>query len=104
MTAREDSDRLYRVIEDLLDISRIESGQAEIQLQPVNVEELVLQVTDKVRAAFRDQRITLNIEVAPDVPQVLADSTRLHLVFDNLLSNALKYTPARGGSESDGQA
>ncbi|OGP73749.1 MAG: hypothetical protein A2Y80_04735 [Deltaproteobacteria bacterium RBG_13_58_19] len=96
-TAREDSDRLYRVIEDLLDISRIESGQAEIKLQPVNVEELVLQATEKMRPAFLDHKITLNIKVAPDVPRVLADPARLQLVFDNLLSNALKYTP-RGGA------
>jgi NtrC-family two-component system sensor histidine kinase KinB len=96
VTARDDSDRLYRVIEDLLDISRIESGQAEIKLQPVNVEELVLQATDKMRAAFLDRRITLNIELAPDVPRVLADPTRLQLVFDNLLSNALKYTRMGG--------
>jgi K+-sensing histidine kinase KdpD len=62
VTARDDSDRLYRVIEDLLDISRIESGQAEITLQPVNVEELVLQATDKMSAAFLDRRITFNLE------------------------------------------
>jgi signal transduction histidine kinase len=96
VTAREDSDRLYRVIEDLLDISRIESGQAEIKLQPVNVEELVLQATDKMRSAFLDRRITLNIDLAPDVPRVLADPTRLQLVFDNLLNNALKYTRMGG--------
>ena len=96
VTAREDSDRLYRVIEDLLDISRIESGQAEIKLQPVNVEELVLQATDKMRAAFLDRKITLDLELAPDVPRVLADPTRLQLVFDNLLSNALKYTRMGG--------
>jgi NtrC-family two-component system sensor histidine kinase KinB len=96
VTARDDSDRLYRVIEDLLDISRIESGQAEIKLQPVNVEELVLQATDKMRTAFLDRKITLNIELAPDVPRVLADPIRLQLVFDNLLSNALKYTPVGG--------
>jgi NtrC-family two-component system sensor histidine kinase KinB len=96
VTAREDSDRLYRVIEDLLDISRIESGQAEIRLQPVNVEELILQATDKMRAAFLDRKITLDIELAPDVPRVLADPTRLQLVFDNLLSNGLKYTRMGG--------
>ena len=96
VTARDDSDRLYRVIEDLLDISRIESGQAEITLQPVNVAELVLQATDKMRAAFLDRRITFNLELAPDVPRVLADPTRLQLVFDNLLSNALKYTGPGG--------
>jgi NtrC-family two-component system sensor histidine kinase KinB len=96
VTARDDSDRLYRVIEDLLDISRIESGQAEIKLQPVNVEELVLQATDKMRAAFLDRKITLDIELAPDVHRVLADPTRLQLVFDNLLNNALKYTRIGG--------
>jgi NtrC-family two-component system sensor histidine kinase KinB len=93
-TARQDSDRLYQVIEDLLDISRIESGGAEIQLQPVNVEELIGQATDKVRSAFRDHKITLSLNVAADVPPVLVDPARFHLVFDNLLSNALKYTSA----------
>ena len=96
ITAREDSDRLYRVIEDLLDISRIESGQAEITLQPVNVEELVLQAAEKMRPAFRDQGVRLNLKVAPEVPRVLADPARLQIVFDNLLSNALKYTPMGG--------
>jgi signal transduction histidine kinase len=97
--ARQDSDRLYRVIEDLLDISRIESEGAGIQLEPVNVEDLLLQVTDKVRSAFRDQKIKLHLDVAADVPQVLIDPTRFQLVFDNLLNNALKYT-ASGGEVS----
>lgn len=95
-TARQDSDRLYRVIEDLLDISRIESGGAEMQFEPVNAEDLVLQVTDKARSAFLDQKITLRLDVAGDVPRVLVDSTRFQLVFDNLLNNALKYTPSGG--------
>jgi NtrC-family two-component system sensor histidine kinase KinB len=95
-TARQDSDRLYRVIEDLLDISRIESGRAELQLEPVNVEDLVLQVTDKMRSAFLDRKITVHLKVAPEVPRVLIDATRFQLVFDNLLNNALKYTPSGG--------
>ncbi len=95
-TARQDSDRLYRVIEDLLDISRIESGSAEIQLEPVNVEDLVLQMAEKVRSAFLDKKIALHLDVAPEVPRVLIDPTRFQLVFDNLLNNALKYTPSGG--------
>jgi two-component system, NtrC family, sensor histidine kinase KinB len=95
-TARQDSDRLHRVIEDLLDISRMESGGAEIQLEPVNVEDLVLQVAEKVRSAFLDKKIALHLDVAAEVPQVFIDPTRLQLVFDNLLNNALKYTPSGG--------
>jgi NtrC-family two-component system sensor histidine kinase KinB len=95
-TARQDSDRLHRVIEDLLDISRMESGGAEMQFEPVNVQDLVLQVTDGMRSAFLDQKIALHLEVAPEVPRVLIDPTRFQLVFDNLLGNALKYTSAGG--------
>ena len=95
-TARQDSDRLHRVIEDLLDISRMESGGAEMQFEPVNVQELVLQVTDKLRSAFAEQKISLHLEVAPEVPRVRIDPTRFQLVFDNLLSNALKYTCTGG--------
>jgi two-component system, NtrC family, sensor histidine kinase KinB len=95
-TARQDSDRLHRVIEDLLDISRMESGGAEMQFEPVNVQDLLLQVTDKMPSTFSDQKITLHLEVAPDVPRVLIDRTRFQLVFDNLLGNALKYTCTGG--------
>jgi two-component system, NtrC family, sensor histidine kinase KinB len=94
--ARQDSDRLHRVIEDLLDISRMESGGAEMQVEPVNVQDLLLQVTDKMRTAFLDQKITLQLEVSPETPRVLIDPTRFQLVFDNLLGNALKYTSAGG--------
>jgi signal transduction histidine kinase len=95
-TARQDSDRLHQVIEDLLDISRMESGGAELQFEPVNVQDLILQVTDKMRSNFLDQKIALHLEVAPEVPRVLIDPTRFPLVFDNLLGNALKYTSAGG--------
>ena len=94
--ARHDGDRLYRVIEDLLELSRLESGGAEIQLQRLNVEDLLLQVTERMRTAFVDQGVELKMESPGETPPLLADPTRIGPVFDNLLSNALKYTP-RGG-------
>jgi len=94
--ARQDAERLYRVIEDLLDLSRIESGAAEMRLQPVTAESLVMAATEKVNLAFLDHGVALGLEVPADLPPVLADPPRIQVVLDNLLSNALKYTP-RGG-------
>jgi len=95
-TAREDSNRLYRIIESLLDISRMESGQSRMQLQPVAAEQLVLQPVDAMRTAFLDRGVALEIDVPLDTPSVMADELRVRYVFENLLSNALKYTPAGG--------
>jgi two-component system, NtrC family, sensor histidine kinase KinB len=95
-TAREDSDRLFRIIESLLDLSRMESGRSEIQMSPVTAEQLVIQAVEEMRSAFLDRGITLAIDVSPDVPSVLADTLRLQSVFGNLLNNALRNTSAGG--------
>ncbi len=95
-TAREDSNRLYRIIESLLDISRMESGQSRMQLHPVAAEQLVMQPVDEMRTAYLDRGVALEIDVPLDTPPVMADELRVRYVFENLLSNALKYTPAGG--------
>ena len=94
--ARQDSDRLYRVIEDLLELSHLESGGAEMQLQQMNAEDLLLRVMERHRAAFVDRGVELTMESPGDAPPVVADPSRIGLVFDNLLQNALKYTPKGG--------
>jgi two-component system, NtrC family, sensor histidine kinase KinB len=94
--ARQDSDRLYRVIEDLLELSHLESGGAEMARQRLNVEDLLLRILERNRAAFIDQGIELKMESPGEAPPVLADPGRIGHVFDNLLDNALKYT-SRGG-------
>jgi signal transduction histidine kinase len=94
--ARNDSDRLHRIIENLLDMSRMESGRAPIQKLSVTPEQLVLQASDVFRTAFQDRGVHLKIDLTPDVPSVLADPTRMQHVFANLLNNALKHTPPGG--------
>jgi signal transduction histidine kinase/HAMP domain-containing protein len=95
--ARNDSDRLHRIIENLLDMSRMEAGRAAVQRLPVAPEQLVLQASDDFRTAFLDRGVNLKLDLPPDVPPVLVDPIRIKHVFSNLLNNALKHTP-RGGS------
>jgi NtrC-family two-component system sensor histidine kinase KinB len=96
IAAREDSDRLYRIIENLLDISRMEAGRSELELVPVNAEQVILDAVEKVRAAYLAKGIALTINVPGDIPSVLADTFRLESVFGNLLNNALKNTSPGG--------
>jgi two-component system, NtrC family, sensor histidine kinase KinB len=105
--ARNDSDRLHRIIQNLLDMSRMESDRAAIRKQPVTVEQLVLQATDEFQTAFLDGGINLKIDISQEVSPVLADPPRIQHVFANLLNNALKHTPPGGevriSASSEGQ-
>jgi len=102
--AREDSDRLYRIIENLLDISRMEAGRSELEFIPVNTEQIILDAVEKMRASYLAKGIALTINVPGDIPLVLADTFRLESVFANLLNNALKNTPPGGQVTVSAQA
>ena len=96
VAAREDSDRLHQIIENLLDMGRIESGRALMDLCPVAPERLVSRAIEGVATAFRDKGVALESDISPDAPEVLADPARIGHVFSNLLRNALKHTPGGG--------
>jgi NtrC-family two-component system sensor histidine kinase KinB len=105
-TAREDSEHLHRMIETLLDIGRIRSGRMEMEMKPMEPGKLIDHSLDVARQAFKEKEVRLHRSYPMDLPPVLADASRVHLVLGNLLSNALKYTPAGGtvsvAAERDG--
>jgi two-component system, NtrC family, sensor histidine kinase KinB len=94
--ARQDSDRLYRIIENLLSISRIESGTAQFQFRAMSPAEIISGAAEPMRSAFADKKIKLEITAPADLPQVSADPVAIASAITNLLSNALKFTPAGG--------
>jgi two-component system, NtrC family, sensor histidine kinase KinB len=97
LAAREDSDRLHQILQNLLDISRIESGRLHMDCQDTYAQSLVLDAVEPFRRAAQDVGVELKIQLPDDLPMVCADSTQIGHVFSNLLSNALRYT-APGGS------
>jgi signal transduction histidine kinase len=96
MAARDDADRLQKIIEDLLDMGRLESGRVKLDLQSEPSERLVSDAVTPLETAFHDKCLTLQVDVPVETPAVLADPTRIGHVFSNLLTNALKYTPPGG--------
>jgi signal transduction histidine kinase len=94
--AKADSDRLYRTIDDLLSISRIESGRALFQFRPMAPREIVLSSVDPLRELFTEKHLHLTVVAVAELPFVRADPESIHSALTNLLSNALKFTPPGG--------
>jgi signal transduction histidine kinase len=95
--AREDSERLYRIMESVLSISRMESGRAQFQFTPMRPEKIVSQAMDGMRGAMAEKEIRIEVNVPQQLPNVSADATAIGSALTNLLSNAQKYAP-RGGT------
>jgi len=89
-------DRLIRLVDDLLDLSRIQSGRASIELVPVSVKKAADGAVDAVRGFAQERGVKLQCEDAEDAPVVMAHADRLEQVIVNLLSNAIKFSPSEG--------
>jgi signal transduction histidine kinase len=97
LAARQDADRILAMIDDLLDLTRIEQGRVKLDLQPVSAGELLGGAAARMRPQAEDAGIALEAEVdGPDL-FVMVDRDRIGHVFDNLIVNAIQHTP-RGGS------
>jgi len=95
---RDNAERLHDLVSDLLDISRIESGRIDLDVQVVSVPEIIRRVADNLRMEFSARNLTLTLDVPPRVPEVFGDPDRLEQILTNLLSNAYKYTRQGGAT------
>jgi histidine kinase len=91
-----EADRLNRLVDDLQELSRVEARAYELDIRPVEISSLVHTVTKRLGPQFETKHISLSLELAPDLPRVLADEDRIVQVLTNLLGNALHYTSENG--------
>ena len=94
--ARVDGERIQALADDLLDLSRLQAGRLEMDLETVASDSLVEAAEETQRAAAGSKGVTLAREILPDCPAVRADRDRAALVLANLLANAVRHTPAGG--------
>lgn len=91
---RHDADRVTRMLTELLDISRLEKGRLHLRTRVVDLGELARSVVDKV--AMAESQLEATVEVADDLPEVVADADKVEQVLTNLVENAAKYGSPAG--------
>jgi two-component system phosphate regulon sensor histidine kinase PhoR len=89
-------DSLSLMVNELLELSRIESGRVPLNIEPTPPLDIVNPAVDRLRLQAERAGLTLSIVCADDLPAVLADATRIQQVVVNLLHNAIKFTPEGG--------
>jgi len=89
---RSAAEHLLALINDILDLAKIEAGKMPLHLENVPLREVTLEVTQQVEPMVRKKQLDFAIEVAPDCPVIYSDRTKIKQVLLNLLSNAVKFT------------
>lgn len=87
---------LTRILDDLLDVSRIALGKLSIQLERVGVQQLLNEIAEEQQGRLSHARLTLMLDIDDEACSANSDRVRLRQVIDNLFSNAIKFTPAGG--------
>lgn len=88
------AERMSRLVDDLMDLSNIETGRLQLDRQPVPLSQMGEQVVALHHDVASKKGIALQLEIPPDLPAVLADRDRLQQILINLVDNAIKFTPA----------
>ncbi|SMP55174.1 sensor histidine kinase [Anoxynatronum buryatiense] len=92
----EDTQRLTRLVTELLDLSRIESGKVQMNLEACLVDELVTYSMKPLLVQLKEKRITYTCQIADQIPMARADKAKIAWVLNNLVSNAMRYVPDDG--------
>ena len=89
-------ERMGKLVNDLLEISRLEAGRTKLSLAPVNLQEVLEETLTYTRTEIEARHHAVDVDTPEDLPRVLGDRERLIQILTNLVSNAYKYTPEGG--------
>ncbi len=89
-------DRLAQTVSELTELSRIETGKAELRLEPLNLNFLIKEVIEQLTPLAERQQVTMSANLAPGLPEVKADIGRIRQTMINLVHNAIKFNKAGG--------
>lgn len=93
---KNNADRLTALVNDILDISRIETGRLKLQIDSLDLMQLIGSVVDNFRGQMVEKSLDLTLDLPPSLPPVRGDKGRTTQILENLTSNAWKYTPEGG--------
>jgi len=94
--ARDEIDRLNRMIDNLVEVSRMDSGRIVLHLDAVDLRDVLSSAVEGLTPLIGKNGLVIECEISPELPPVWGDRDRLLRVFSNLLDNAIKHSPARG--------
>lgn len=98
---REEAERLEHLVNDLRTLSLADAGELSVDFQPMNINDLMSDVYTHYISPFNQKRITLNLTSAPVILKANLDPSRFTQVLNNILDNALRYTPANGAVDME---
>jgi signal transduction histidine kinase len=90
---KDDNKRLLRILSELLDLSQVESGKIQLNLQSIQPEILVRRAVESVQNVAREKNISIKKEIAENLPTLKADADKTVWVLNNFLTNAIRYSP-----------
>jgi PAS domain S-box-containing protein len=90
------SKHLKKLIQSLLDFSRIASGKVEIERKPTSIKDMINEVMGGMRPQIAEKGIDLDVTIDPDLPQVFGDDEKIGMAFANILGNSIKFTGKKG--------
>jgi signal transduction histidine kinase len=94
-----ESERMHRMVLDLLDLAKLDAGTADLKMSAVNMRVLLTSIQEKFTPQSQRAEVKIDLQIPADLPPLIADGDRMAQVFTNLTDNALKFTP-RGGTVS----